>query len=109
MPPLPVVLSHCQLSNRGFPHCSLIISLPPLSLHGNAPPNPNGDDDEDDNEDDKEDGNKDEGDVMTTFDKVACHLQGSGGSSGSTRDDSPDQQNADVLIGGGNNGDRRHD
>ncbi len=45
-------------------------------MHGNAPPNPDGDDDKDNNKDDKDDGNKDEGDVMMTFNKVACHSQG---------------------------------
>jgi hypothetical protein len=69
--PPPVVLSHRRSSNRGCHHRGLIISLPPLSLHSNAPPNPDRDDDKDDNEDDEEDDDKDEGDVTTTFDKVA--------------------------------------
>ncbi len=76
MPPLPVVLSHCQSSNRGCCCRSLVISLPPLLLHGNAPPNPAGNNDEDDNEDNKEDDNEDEGDVTTTFDEVTRCLQG---------------------------------
>jgi hypothetical protein len=76
LPLPPVILSHRQSSNRGC-HCrGLVISLPPLLSHGNAPPNPDGNDDEDDNEDDKEDDNEDEGDVTTTFDEVARRLQG---------------------------------
>jgi hypothetical protein len=47
-----------------------------LLLHGNAPPNPKGDDDEDNNKDDKEDDDEDECDVTTSFNEVACHLQG---------------------------------
>ncbi len=45
-------------------------------MHGNAPPNPNGNDDEDNNKDKKEDDNKDEGDVRTTFDEVTRCLRG---------------------------------
>ncbi len=45
-------------------------------MHGNAPPNPDGNDDEDNSKDNKEDDNKDEGDVRTTFDEVTRCLQG---------------------------------
>jgi hypothetical protein len=45
-------------------------------MHGNAPPDPDGNDDKDGNKDDKEDDDKDEGDVTTTFEEVTHYLGG---------------------------------
>ncbi len=74
-------------------------------MHGNAPPDPDGDDDEYDNEEDEEYDDEDEGDVTTTFDKVARCSRGdsysaerAGTAVASIRDDSPDQQNVLAVA-----------
>jgi hypothetical protein len=78
---------------------------------GNAPPNPNGDNDKDNNEDNKEDNDKDEGDVTTTFDEVAHRLRGdsysaerAGAAAADQLVTTPPTNRMSCFVGGGNNG-----